>query len=217
MATKWEPKKVLKEYYGAGKRPRLVDVAEMPFLVIEGRGSPHEQGPHSFQMAIGAVYSVVYAMKFAIKAEGRDFGIATVEASWWADPDEIERAGGEFASVPLERWRWRLRMPVPEFVREGDVAVAKAAALEKKGPGAVERVEHRRFGAARCVQAMHVGPYETEPGTIGVMREFMKAQDLELVQGAVQHEIYLSDPRRTAPERLRTILREAVGRRSRAA
>ena len=95
MTAKWDPMKDLKAYYGAGKRPRMVDVSEMPFLAIEGRGAPTGDEQTPFQAAIGAMYSVAYTMKFTIKNEGRDFGIPAIEASWWADADDIERAGGE--------------------------------------------------------------------------------------------------------------------------
>ena len=209
MAAKWEPKKDLKEYYGAGKRPRVIDVPEMSFLAIEGEGSPHDEGPRSFQTAIQATYSVAYTMKFAMKAEGNDFGIATIEALWWADAEEIERAGG-FEKVPMERFRWQLRIPIPEFVTERDVAAAKTAALERKDLEAIGWVAHGRHAGGSFVQALHVGPYDTEPETVAGMHEFMEKQGLERAPDAVHHEIYLSDPRRAAPERLRTILREAV-------
>ena len=212
MTAKWEPKKDLKEYYGAGKRPRVLDLPEMTFLAVEGQGAPEGEGEEAspFQTAIGAMYSVVYTMKFAMKAEGRDFGIPAIEAFWWADAEDTERAGGDFARVPLERWRWRLRVPVPGFVGEADVEAAKTAALERRGLEAIRQVELRRFAAGTCVQALHVGPYATEPETVARMHEFMEAQGLSRAPDAVHHEIYLGDPRRAAPERLRTILRVGV-------
>lgn len=212
MAAKWEPKRDLKEYYGAGKRPRVLHLPEMPFLTVQGRGAPQGEGEEAsaFQTAIGAMYSVAYTMKFAIKYEGRDFGIPAIEASWWADPEDTERAGGDFTKVPLDRWRWRLRMPVPEFVGEADVEAAKTAAMERRPLEAIREVELRRLPGGTCVQTLHVGPYETEPETGARMDEFMEAQGLTRAPDAVHHEIYLSDPRRAAPETLRTILRVGV-------
>ena len=212
MAAKWEPKRELKEYYGAGKRPRVLALPEMPFITVEGQGPPQGEGEEAsaFQTAIGAMYSVAYTMKFAMKADGRDFGVPAIEGLWWADSEDVERAGGDFMKVPPERWRWRLRMPVPEFAGEADVEAAKTAALEKKGPEAIREVELRRFAGGRCVQTLHVGPYATETETVGKMHEFMETQGLVRAPDAVHHEIYLSDPGRAAPERLRTILREAV-------
>jgi len=156
------------------------------------------------------MYSVAYTMKFAMKADGRDFGIPAIEAFWWGDPEDIEQGGGDLMKVPAERWRWRLRLPVSEFTTEGDVAAAKKAASEKRDLDAIGRVEHRRFAGGKCVQALHVGPYDTELETVARMHEFMDAQSLAPAPDAVHHEIYLSDPGRAAPEKLRTILREAV-------
>lgn len=206
MAAKWEPKKELREYYRAGKRPRLIEIAEMPFIAIEGCGAPGGEG---FQAAIQAMYSVGYTMKYAMKAQGRDFGIAALEAVWQVEGAQVEDPRDfDYSSVPPEQWRWKLLIAVPGFVRGADVEAAQEAALERKDLPDIRRVSLISLSGGRCVQALHVGPYATEPETIDGMLRFMEEQNVEPAGG--HREIYLSDPRRAAPEKLRTILRLSV-------
>lgn len=185
--------------YTATRTPHIVTTGPGRYLSIQGRGEP---GGAFFRDQVGALHGMAWTLKVAMKAGGKDFKIPPLEGLWWpADGgDPSDGCGGE--------WNWKLLMRVPNFVK-GRALDPAALKLEAKGraAGAREvRLEELREG--RCVQALHVGPYATEQATIDRMRR--AAADLGLAFHGRHHEIYLSDPRRVAPERLRTILRMPV-------
>lgn len=168
--------------------PALVRCPPTKVLAVAGEGAPESA---AFQVAIKALFGVGYTIKLARKkAQRADVKLGPLEGLW-SDID-----------APRDRWRWKLVMSVP-----GDVTAAevKAARAQKKieAPVALETL---REGAA--VEALHVGPYATEPLTIHAMRAFMAEHGLRA--HGLHHEIYLGDPRRTAPARLKTILRQPV-------
>ena len=138
------------------------------------------------------------------KREGSDYTVAPLEALWWPSP-----ATGAFPVKPDPSWRWTALIRTPELVGPADLETA-AAELERKGKGgAAARVRLQALDEGECVQMLHVGPYSTEPATVEAMHAFAAARGREL-RGR-HHEIYLSDPRRVPPERLKTILRQPVG------
>jgi hypothetical protein len=184
------------DFYRSAQKPALVDLPEAPFLVIDGEGSP--DGP-KFQSAIQALYGIAYGVKMNLKQGGKNFKVPTFGGSWW-----IGEPGQE---LPREQWKWQLSMMMPDFVTEGDVTIARLKFASKHGapePGVYLR--RLRFGL--CVQAMHVGPYTTEPETIAAMEAMMTERHLR--RRGPHHEVYLGDPRRTKPERLKTLLRLPV-------
>lgn len=184
------------EFFRASRTPELVDLPEASFLVIDGSGSPDDA---EFQDAIGALYGVAYTVKMTLKAAGKDFKVATFGGSWWI--------GEPGAELPREKWRWQLAMMVPDFVTEGDVTVARLSlASKKKLPEPA--VHLRRVAPGLCIQAMHIGPYSEEPATIAAMDALMAQRHLR--RRGPHHEVYLGDPRRTKPERLKTLLRIPV-------
>jgi hypothetical protein len=150
---------------------------------------------------VGALYAAAYTIKFASKAAGKDFKVSSLEAQVWVD-DRYPC----FQDSPRTEWHWNLLIRVPSFVTGRDLAKAVAAKGEKAPGIASVRVETLKEGAS--VQMLHVGPYADEPATIQAMIEFAATQGLE--PHGHHHEIYLSDPRRVPPERLRTILRIPV-------
>jgi len=198
------------EFFKAGRGPEVVTLPRASFLVIEGEGSPESE---AFAAAFGALFGVAYTLKFAMKEEGRDFKVAPPEGLWWSDYDTSKLDDPEALwSVPRDEWRWKLVMMVPDFVKKRAVEAAKAALFEKRGDATAKRVGLEGMREGLCVQALHVGPYSDEPATIALMGEVMSEHSV--LPHGLHHEIYLSDPRRTAPEKTRTILRQPVKRAS---
>jgi hypothetical protein len=183
-------------FFKAPRRPEVVDLPEASYLVIDGVGSPDGAG---FQDAIAALYGVAYTLKMTFKKRAKDFKVPTFGGSWW-----VFSPAGE---LPREQWRWQLQMMLPDFVTEEDVAKAKKDVATKKRQ-AEPPVRFERFAQGLCVQALHVGPYDTEQLTIDQMQALMAERHLR--QRGAHHEVYLGDPRRAKPENLKTILRHPV-------
>jgi hypothetical protein len=181
--------KLHKAEYAAPKTPALVQVKRAKYLAVEGCGEP---GGPEFQDRVEALYGAAFTIKMAKKLAGRDYKVCGLEGLWW-DMDK-----------PRAEWKWKLVIRTPDFITARDLAaaVAKLAAKGKKG-GECVRLE--TIAEGRCVQALHVGPYVEEDRTMKRMCDFAAAQGVAL--RGPHHEIYLSDPRRVSPERLRTILR----------
>ncbi len=195
--------KDLKDEYAARKDPCLVNVKPGRFLAISGQGEP---GGELFQKHIAALYSAAYTMKMSRKLAGKapDYKVCGLEGLW--RPDDPSRCIEE---QPKSSWHWTLLIRIPAFITARDLKQA-VVTLKEKGRGAPEhdqlKLETIREG--KCVQVLHVGPYDKEAETIAGMRAFGEQSGLQLEWP--HHEIYLSDPRRVPPERLRTILRAPV-------
>jgi hypothetical protein len=192
--------KLHKAEYAATRKPALVDVKPANYLAISGQGAP---GGERFTASIGALYGVAFTIKMTWKFAGKqDYAVCKLEGQWWSEPAQ------NFAKLPPDQWLWNLLIRTPEFISDEDLHQA-AAVLLKRGKGEeVKRVRLETLAEGRCVQMLHVGPYEKEHETIAVMKAC--AENQHLVFSGKQHEIYLSDPRRVPPERLKTILRQPV-------
>ena len=191
--------------YRATRAPALVHIKSAAYLAIEGRGAP---GGKAFTEAIQALYGMAFTIKMARKKSGRDYAVCKLEGLWWSS-----RKSGDFLPEPRDQWNWKLLIRTPDFIRERDRtdALTVLAARGKTAP--VKQVRLETLDEGPCVQMLHVGPYERESETIAVMKEFARAS--ALVFTGRHHEVYLSDPRRVAPARLRTILRHPVREASR--
>ncbi|NOZ33224.1 MAG: hypothetical protein GXP01_09200, partial [Alphaproteobacteria bacterium] len=178
----------------------LVDVPKMQFLMIDGTGSPDGD---AYSTAVQWLYSVIYPIKFiARKKTGKDFVVPPLEGLWWADDM------ADFVSGNKDRWKWRMMIVTPDWVDRAmfDEAVAKAAKKLGDTPESLQLVD---FDEGKCVQIMHIGPYADEGPTIARLHnDFLPANGLTV--NGHHHEIYLGDPRRTAPEKLKTVLRQPV-------
>jgi hypothetical protein len=178
----------------------------MLFLMIDGKGDPSAQ---DFQLAVEALYSVAFTLKFWSKKHAApagyfEYSMAPLEALWW-----FEGYGDMFTpDIPRSEWQWTAMIRQPEFVSEGLIKeVAEEVAKKKPNPKlASARLEEFEEGCA--VQIMHIGPYSAEWDNIRKMHDFMAANGY--VSAGKHHEVYLGDPRRTAPEKLRTVLRHPV-------
>lgn len=189
-----------KSEYVTPKSPVLVDVAPARYVAIEGIGEP---GGLAFTTAVGALYNVAFTVKMARKFAGQDYVVAKLEGLWWGSG-----AKAEFLSEPRDRWHWRLMIRVPDFISAAETEEAIATLVGRGKPEDVRRVGLYDLAEGRCVQMLHVGSYDEEARSLEEMRAFAAARGLRFT--GKHHEIYLSDPRRVAPDRLRTILRLPV-------
>jgi hypothetical protein len=193
--------KLHKLEYAATGKPALIEARPAQYLAISGRGAP---GGDEFTARIGALYGAAFTIKMARKFGGQqDYAVCKLEGQWWCPG-----VSGNFARVPKSRWHWKLLIRTPDFVRGKELESAVATLLERGKAPEVKEVRLETIHEGRCVQMLHVGPYEREHETMAVMEAH--AAKHGLVFSGVHHEIYLSDPRRVAPERLRTILRHPV-------
>ena len=190
------------ELYRATAQPRFVDVPELPFLVVDGEGDPNTAP--GYAEAVQALYTVAYTLRFALKRrpDGVDAPVMPLEGLWWADDLSVFRGGDRSA------WLWTMAIRQPDQVGADDVAAAVEQARRKKGATGLDRVRWERFAEGRAAQVLHVGPYSAEGPTIERLHRFIAGSGCAL--SGRHHEIYLGDPRRAAPERLRTILRQPV-------
>lgn len=183
--------------YIAPRKPRLIVAGKAQYLAIRGNGAP---GDALFQTQVSALLGLVYALKRAKKKLGKDFKVCPLEALWMK--------GIPTSSEPLEAASWTLLVRVPAFIQKRDF-VSAAVALAAHGLSEMaQTTELVQLKEGRCIQTLHVGPYATETRTLERMRR--AAQEAGLTLHGQHHEIYLSDPRRVPPERMRTILRRPV-------
>jgi hypothetical protein len=192
--------KLHKAEYAATRKPALVEVKPASYLAISGQGAP---GGDLFTASIGALYGVAFTIKMTRKFAGQqDYAVCKLEGQWWSE------LAADFAKLPKDQWLWKLLIRTPDFIKEDDLRQAVAVLL-KRGKGEdVKRGRLESLAEGLCVQMLHVGPYDRECETIAVMKAFAEKQ--QLVFSGKHHEIYLSDPRRVPPERVKTIVRQPV-------
>ena len=198
---KIDHKKELKHLYGPpAKEVSVVDVPPMSFLMVDGQGDPKTS--QAYQEAVGALYSVSYTLKFMVKKGEMmiDYKVMPLEGLWWTE--DMSR----FSMDEKEAWKWTAMIMQPDFVTAELVEAAKDQAQRKKGLVAISLTRFKVFREGRAAQIMHIGPYAEEAPTIEKLHEFIAAQGGTL--SGKHHEIYLSDPNRTAPEKLKTIIRQ---------
>ncbi len=196
-------KKTLDSYQARSGGFRIVEVSPLQYLMIDGHGDPNVAG--AYADAIAALYPVAYKVKFASSRNlGRDYVVPPLEALWWAsDMDAFTSARDK------SRWDWTAMIMAPDWITAEmlDDAVAEAAA---KTPSAgLDRIRLETLHEGSCVQTLHVGPYDAEAEVLAELHDhFIPTAGLRLT--GKHHEIYLSDPRRVEPGKLRTILRQPV-------
>ena len=203
--TKVDFKKELRAFYGTkSKTFEVVDVPEMSFLMIDGHGNPNTA--REYQEALGALYAVAYKLKFMSKKElGKDYVVPPLEGLWWA-ADMIA-----FTSANKDDWDWTMMIMQPDWITSEMFAQTCELVEKAKNPIALSKLRMEPYHEGLSVQILHQGSYDDEAPTIAELHnEFMP--DNNLTEAGKHHEIYLSDPRRVAPEKLKTILRQPVKR-----
>lgn len=202
-------KKEYKEFYLPAAKPQIVDVPEMNFIAVRGEGDPNEEGG-MYKEAIGLLYAIAFTIKMSKKGSHKiegyfDYVVPPLEGFWWQDGI----SGIDYSAK--EDFRWISVIRLPDFVKKEDFDWAISQAEEKKKQD-FSKVEFLTVKEGLCVQCMHIGPFDDEPATIAMMDEFIESAGYEndFSSGRLHHEIYLSDARRVAPERWRTVIRHPV-------
>ena len=200
--SKVDFKKELKHLYRPStKKFVVVDVPAMQFLMVDGHGDPNTA--QEYRDAIEALYAVAYALKFASKQDlGRDYVVPPPEGLWWAEDMDA------FATGDKSAWDWTMMIMQPEWVTPEMVAAAIEQTAKKKDLPALPKLRLETYHEGLAVQITHIGPYDAEWPTITRMHAFIAENGYE--PAGKHHEIYVSDPRRTAPEKMKTVVRQPV-------
>jgi len=194
-------KKTLKPWLSpSATEPQIVDVPEMQFLMIDGHGYPGTS--QEYIDALGALYSLAYGLKFAFKKgpAAIDYPVMASEGLWWME--DMTR----FSMENKNEWLWTMMIMQPEVVTPAIFEQMRAETMKRKPQPALAKVRLERFAEGLSAQILHIGPYSAETSNIQKLHRFIAEQGCRL--RGKHHEIYLSDPNRTAPDRLKTIIRQ---------
>ena len=201
--SKVDFKKTLKELYAPPKKFVVVDVPEMQYLMADGHGDPNVA--QEYQDVVEALYAVAYKIKFISKRQlEQDYVVPPLEGLWWADDMEAFSTARD-----KSQWDWTMMIMTPDWITPEIFADAVEQVRKGKNPAALDKVRLESYHEGTVVQIMHIGAYDDEAPTLEKMHnEFVPENGYEMV--GKHHEIYLSDPRRVAPEKLKTVLRQPV-------
>ncbi|MGB2846522.1 MAG: GyrI-like domain-containing protein [Saprospiraceae bacterium] len=190
------------QLYKASNTPALITVPKLQYLMVDGQGDPNSA--KSFQEAIEALYSMSYTLKFMIKkgAQQIDYGVMPLEGLWWTDDMN------DFSMANKAAWKWTIMILQPDFITPSLVEEARLAVAKKKNLPALPSLRLASMQEGLCAQVLYIGPYNQEPPTIIKLHEYIASQGYKLK--GKHREIYLNDMRRTAPEKLKTIIRQSV-------
>lgn len=187
-------------YKASAQKAEIVEVHKMNYLMVDGQGNPNNS--ERFQQGVEALFGLSYTLKFMIKKGDLqiDYGVLPLEGLWWTDDM------AEFSVEKKDDWHWTVMIMQPELVSEGLVGEAREQVRVKKKTDFVDEVRFESYVEGRAAQIMHLGPFEGEGPTIEKLHWFIEDSGYSL--SGKHHEIYLSDIRRAAPEKWRTIIRQ---------
>lgn len=202
-------KKEFKEFYLPPKHPVIVEIPPMNYIAVRGQGDPNEEGGE-YRNAVGLLYGMAYTIKMSYKGahpiEGYfEYVVPPLEGLWWQEGVK----GVDYTRKDGFQWISMIRLP--DFVKASDVEWAREEAARKKRADFTS-VEFFTYDEGLCVQCMHMGPYDEEPATVRAMEEYVKNEGftIDISDTRHHHEIYLSDPNRTEPEKLKTVVRHPI-------
>ena len=202
-------KKEYKELYMPKNKPSIVTVSSINYIAVRGTGDPNQEDGE-YKQAIGLLYGIAFTIKMSKKGDHRiegyfDYVVPPLEGFWWQDGVD----GIDYAHK--EDFHWISVIRLPDFVTEDDFRWAVKEATKKKKQDFI-KVEFLTVEEGLCVQCMHFGSYDDEPATVAMMHEFMEQQgyELDLTDKRLHHEIYLSDARKVAPEKRKTVIRHPI-------
>lgn len=201
--SKIDYKKELKHLYTASaKQPVLVDVPTLNYLSVDGTGNPNTSS--AYQEAVQALFSLAYTIKFSIKksSTGVDYGVMPLEGLWWVDDMR------QFSVTRKDEWKWTLLIMQPSTVTKSIVEACRSELARKKDLPTLAKVKFAAFNEGKAAQILHIGPFSEEGPTIAKLHAFIEASGFKLA--GKHHEIYLSDIRRAAPAKWKTIIRQPV-------
>ena len=195
-------KKEMKQLYkSSSKNASIVEVPPMKFLMIDGKGDPNSS--KDYKEAVEVLYGLSYTLKFSCRKNlEKDYVVPPLEGLWWADDME------NFQSLSKDEWKWTSLIMQPDFITEQLVREAFEDVKLKKNPPALSKVRFETFNEGLTAQIMHIGPYAEEEPTIIFLHNFIHDKGYNL--SGLHHEIYLSDPRRCKPEKMKTIIRQPI-------
>ncbi|MGW4115115.1 GyrI-like domain-containing protein [Actinosynnema sp. NPDC004786] len=201
---RYDVKRALKQLYAPKNTDwALVDVPEQRFIAVDGRGDPNTGAEYA--RALEALYPVAYAIKFASKRAGRDLVVGPLEGLWWADDPQV------FTARAKDSWHWRMLISQPDWITGDLVEEAKEAVAAKKSLPALADVRLEVLREGLSAQVLHIGPYDDEGPVLARLHdEWLAANGLRMA--GLHHEVYVGDPRRVEPAKLRTVLRQPVRR-----
>ena len=204
-------KKEYKEIYLPDKKPDIILVPKMNYIAVRGQGDPNQEDGE-YKQAIGLLYGIAFTIKMSKKGDHQidgyfDYVVPPLEGFWW----QPGVTGINYAHK--EDFRWISVIRLPDFVTKADFNWAVDEATKKKKTD-FSKVEYMTYDEGLCVQCMHIGSYDDEPKTVALMHEYMKRQGyaLDITDQRLHHEIYLSDARKVAPEKLKTVIRHPIRR-----
>ncbi|MDR1563336.1 MAG: GyrI-like domain-containing protein [Oscillospiraceae bacterium] len=203
-------KKEYAELYTPKTKPSIVTVPPMTFIMIDGHGDPNTAP--EYQNAIEVLYGLAYTIKMSKKADKQpegyfDFVVPPLEGLWWSEGEP-----SDMCSVDKSAFFWTAMLRQPDFVNESAFAQAKETLAKKKPHLNLSLARLELFEEALCAQIMHIGSYDDEPATLALLDKFIaeSGRSLDISESRRHHEIYLSDPRKTAAEKLKTVLRHPI-------
>lgn len=202
MPKKIDYKKISKMFYNAKQNSLMeVEIPNMQFIMINGVGDPNHSV--SFQKACDILFTVSYKIKFSVKKNGLgiDYSVFPLEALWWVEQ-------GEFNLQDKKNWQWTLMIRQPELVTERIYFAAVEEVCTKKEIDNLANLSFKAYKEGRCIQTLHVGPYTAEQKTIDELHTYIKEKGYQF--NGKHHEIYLNNPKNTASEKLRTIIRQPI-------
>ncbi len=209
-------KKEYKEFYMPKNVPSIVTVPKMNYIAVRGSGNPNDEDGE-YKQAIGLLYGIAFTIKMSKKGDHRiegyfDYVVPPLEGFWWQENvSKFEEVNAGIDYSRKEDFQWISLIRLPDFVTEEDFEWAvKEATVKKKMD--FSKVEFLTYDEGLCVQCMHIGSYDDEPATVKAMHQFMEEQGyvLDITDKRYHHEIYLSDARKVAPEKLKTVIRHPI-------
>lgn len=204
-------RKEYKEFYMPTNKPEIVHVPKANYIAVRGKGNPNEEGG-AYQQAVGILYAVAYTLKMSYKTDHRiegffEYVVPPLEGFWWQDHTD----GVDYSDKSTFNWISVIRLP--DFVTAADVSWAVEAATKKKKIDC-SSAEYLTMEEGLCVQIMHTGSFDDEPATVALMDDYLARNGYvnDISQDRLHHEIYLSDARKVAPEKRKTVIRHPVRR-----
>lgn len=191
-------------FVASDKKIAIINVPKVNYLSISGKGDPNIS--HEYKESIEALFSVSYSVKFMIK-KGElavDYGVLPLEGLWWVENMK------DFSLDDKSNWLWKAMIMQPSFIDNEMVTSALEQVQKKKGLAQLSHIKFEKLSEGQCAQILHIGPYSEEGPTIEKLHQFIKKNGYQF--NGYHHEIYLSDPRRSAPEKLKTIIRQPINK-----
>lgn len=202
-------KKEYKEFYMPGSKPQIVEVPKANYIAVRGQGNPNEEGG-AYQQAVSVLYAIAYTLKMSYKGDHKidgffEYVVPPLEGFWWQDDVD----GVDYSDKSTFHWISVIRLP--DFVTKADFIWAVQTASEKKKMDC-SAAEYLTVEEGLCVQIMHIGPFDDEPATVAIMNAFLEensyANDINSIR--LHHEIYMSDARKVAPAKWKTVIRHPI-------